>query len=69
VRVTEKIGFYIEYIGLYRDGLAVDSSLHFVDGGFTYLMDYNTQFDIRAGHGLNDASADFFGGVGLSKRF
>lgn len=69
VPVTDKVGFYFEYFGLYTDGLASDFPSHFINGGFTYLWDYNTQFDIRAGHGLNDKSADFFGGIGLSKRF
>jgi hypothetical protein len=69
VPVTAKIGFYIEYFGLYTDGLASDYPSHFINGGFTYLLNYDTQFDIRAGHGLNDAAADFFGGVGLSRRF
>lgn len=69
VPITEKIGFYIEYIGLYTDGRASDYAAHFVNGGFTYLLSYDTQFDIRAGQGLNDLSEDFFGGIGLSKRF
>jgi len=69
VPLTEKVGCYIEYFGLYTDGLASDFPSHFIDGGFTYLVNNNTQFDIRAGHGLNDRSADFFGGVGLSQRF
>lgn len=69
VPITEKIGFYFEYFGLYTDGLATDSPGHVINGGFTYLLNYDTQFDIRAGHGLNDATDDFFGGIGLSKRF
>ena len=69
VPITEKIGCYFEYFGLYTDGLASDFPAHFIDGGFTYLLNYDTQFDIRAGHGINDAAEDFFGGIGLSKRF
>lgn len=69
IPISEKVGWYFEYFGLYTDGLASDFPAHFIDGGFTYLWDNNTQFDIRAGHGLNDAAMDFFGGVGLSKRF
>jgi hypothetical protein len=68
VSLSDKWGSYIEYFGLYTDGLAADFSQHFIDGGFTYLVNYNLQLDVRAGTGLNDASEDLFAGVGLSYR-
>lgn len=42
---------------------------HYCDGGLTYLISSDVQWDIRAGLGLNDAADDFFVGTGLSIRF
>jgi len=66
--LTDRLGFYIEYFGLYFDGRDDDTPENYADGGFTFLFDDNNQFDIRAGKGLNDAADDFFGGVGMSFR-
>lgn len=66
--VTEDVGFYLEYFGLYPDGAFASLPENYIDGGFTYLLNYDVQFDIRAGVGLNDAADDFFAGAGLSVR-
>lgn len=42
---------------------------HYTDGGFTYKLTDDIQWDIRAGLGRNDAAADYFVGTGLSVRF
>ena len=42
---------------------------HYINGGFTYLITNDIQWDIRAGAGLNDAAEDYFIGTGLSIRF
>lgn len=42
---------------------------HYFNGGFTYLLSDDMQFDIRAGVGLNSAAVDYFLGTGLSVRF
>lgn len=42
---------------------------HYFDGGFTYLLRNNMQFDVRAGVGANAAAVDFFAGSGLCVRF
>jgi len=42
---------------------------HYFDGGLTYLISSDVQWDLRAGLGLNDAADDFFVGTGLSIRF
>jgi hypothetical protein len=39
------------------------------NGGFTLLMNENTQLDLRVGAGLNNEAPDFFAGAGLSFRF
>lgn len=66
--LTNELRGYFEYFGLYPDGKGDESPLHFLDGGFTYLIDDNTQLDIRVGKGLNEASEDFFVGTGISLR-
>lgn len=63
--LSEKWGAYTEYFGLFPD---MGNNEHYANGGFTYLIDNNTQFDIRAGGGLNNAADDFFFGVGLTLR-
>lgn len=69
VPLTDVLGMYIEYFGLYTYGRAVDVPANFVDGGFTYLVTPNVQLDIRAGLGLNERAEDFFTGSGISVRF
>jgi hypothetical protein len=41
----------------------------FMDGGILYQPTPNTQFDLRAGFGLNGRPEDFFTGAGFSVRF
>lgn len=68
VSLTERLGTYIEYYGIYHNTRESDCA-HTVNGGFTYLITNNLQFDIRAGFGLNEEADDFFTGAGLSWRF
>jgi hypothetical protein len=42
---------------------------HYLNGGLTYLINNDVQFDVRVGWGLNEAAEDFFAGAGLSVRF
>jgi hypothetical protein len=65
---TDELRSYLEYFGLYFDGLSGGRPEHYVDGGFTYLLNNDTQLDIRAGHGLSSTADDFFAGVGFSVR-
>lgn len=67
--VTDSIGMYIEYFGLYTAGRRENFPANFIDGGFTYLLNNDVQFDIRAGKGLNNHADDLFTGVGMSLRF
>ncbi len=67
--LTDELGAYLEYFGFYPDDTDVDTTTqHFVNGGFTYLLNADVQFDLRAGFGLNDAASDFFSGVGITFR-
>jgi len=69
ISLNDHWGAYIEYFGIFSDGLADEYSENYIDGGFTYLINNNNQLDIRAGKGLNEDAYDFFGGVGYSVRF
>lgn len=45
------------------------SSSHYVDGGFTFLMNKNLQFDISGGYGLQKQITEFFIAAGAAFRF
>lgn len=42
---------------------------HYFNGGLTFLVNDDIQWDVRAGKCLNDAADDYFVGTGLSIRF
>ena len=67
--LTEKIGGYAEWFGIFPDDALTAQTEHYFNGGFTYLVNNDLQWDIRAGVGLNDNSDDYFIGTGLSMRF
>lgn len=71
VSLTEKIGCFVEWFALLpHSAVAADAEpVHFLDGGFTYLVNNNLQLDLSAGVGLNDDASDYFLGTGLSARF
>ena len=59
------LGVYAGYAGSFTTG--PDAS--FVEGGLTYLLHPNTQFDLNGAVGVSDAADDFFIGAGLAHRF
>ena len=65
--VAERVGGYIEIFG--SQGLSADGDPIHLDGGFTYLLDDDTQFDFFVGAGLNDDAPDWFVGIGFAKRW
>jgi hypothetical protein len=67
--LTERVGAYTEWYGLFPSGATTEHVQHYFNGGFTYLISNDIQIDIRAGVGLNDSADDFFMGVGMSFRF
>lgn len=67
--LTERIGAYTEYFGLYPSGASSTLPENYFDGGFTYLVTNNLQLDVRGGVGLNRAAADYFVGSGFVVRF
>ncbi len=68
IGLTDRIGMYHEWIMLDFDDALGSPTQHFYNGGFTYLVTPNLQLDWRAGTGLNDASGDYFTGVGFAVR-
>jgi hypothetical protein len=67
--LSEKLGAYTEWFAFFPAGAEVALPEHYFDGGFTYHLYNNLQFDVRAGVGLNDAADNFFAGPGCVIRF
>lgn len=65
---TDKLGSYAEWYMFAPAGAETAQNQQYFDGGFTYLINNNFQWDIRAGVGLNEAADDFFTGSGVSIR-
>lgn len=67
--LTDELGFYTEWYAFFPSGADTARVEHYLNGGFTYLVSNDVQWDIRVGTGLSDASDDYFVGTGLSIRF
>lgn len=67
--LTEELRAYTEWFAFFSSGSREFQTQHYFNGGFTYLINDDLQWDIRAGVGLNGAADDFFTGTGLSIRF
>lgn len=67
--LSDQLGAYTEWYALLPSGADTAPVQHYFNGGFTWLLNNDVQWDIRAGTGLNDASDDYFVGTGLSIRF
>jgi hypothetical protein len=65
VSLTEKLGLFIEYVGVAGDGDYEASG----NVGFTWASTENLQWDIAVGVGLNDAAEDFSVAQGVTFRF
>ena len=69
--LTDKWGAYTEWFALFPAGATAPDvgPEQYFNGGFTYRVTNNLQFDIRAGVGLNDRADDFFTGTGFAFRY
>jgi hypothetical protein len=68
--LTDEAGGYVEWYALFPHAATGGvKPEHYLNGGFTYLLSSDVQFDIRAGYGLNDVADDVFIGSGFSVRF
>jgi Putative MetA-pathway of phenol degradation len=66
--ITDWLGSYVEYFGFYPNDLGTDCA-HSVNGGLTFLINNNLQFDVRTGVGLNEEADDLFTGAGFVIRW
>lgn len=67
--LTDDVGAYTEWYALFPHSADTAQVEHYFNGGFTWLLNNDVQFDVRAGTGLNEDADDFFVGTGLSIRF
>ena len=67
--LTDTVGCYSEWFAIIPNGSFSMATEQYLDGGLTWRLNDDIQLDARVGTGLNDAAADFFGGIGLSMRF
>lgn len=65
----EHLGAYTEVFALFPSGASTALPEYYFDGGFTFPITNDLQFDIRAGVGLNEPADDFFAGSGFVVRF
>jgi hypothetical protein len=65
---TDWLGGYIEYFGFYPAERDQDCA-HTLNGGLTFPITDNLQFDVRSGFGLNEQADDFFVGSGFVIRY
>ena len=67
--MTDSVGAYTEWFGFFPHSSEAAKPEHYFNGGLTFLLTDDIQWDVRAGVGLNDAADDSFVGTGLSIRF
>lgn len=65
----EHVSAYTEVFAFFPSGASLALPEYYFDGGFTFPITNNLQFDIRAGVGLNEPADDFFAGSGVVVRF
>jgi hypothetical protein len=65
---TDWLGSYVEYFGFYPNDRSTDCA-HSINGGLTFPVTDNLQFDVRLGAGLNEEADDFLVGSGFAVRW
>jgi hypothetical protein len=63
--LTDRIGAYTEWYGLFPHSADTAMPEHYFDGGLTFSVTNDLQLDCRAGVGLNDNADDYFIGAGM----
>ncbi len=66
---NETVGGYAEWFALIPTRSEVGPTEHYFNGGITWKLSNDIQYDVRAGVGLNEPAADYFLGTGLALRF
>lgn len=67
--LTDRLGAYTEYYGLFPSGADETRPENYFNGGLTVLINNDVQWDVRSGVGLNENADDYFVGTGLSIRY
>jgi hypothetical protein len=67
--LTESSTMYVEWYGIYSDGLADEFVVSVFNMGVDYYLSNNFVVDWRVGRGLSDDADDFFVGAGGGYRF
>ncbi len=67
--LSARAAVYAEWFAFFHDEPLEIRAEHYANGGFTWSLGDDLQWDIRAGVGLSDAATGFFGGTGLVVRF
>lgn len=68
ISLTGRLGAFVEYFG-FSEETDGGPGTHYLDGGLTFGISNDLQLDARVGLGLNEASPDWFAGVGAAIRF
>ena len=66
--VGARTGVYAEWYALFHAAPQGTRTEHYANGGFTWSVADDIQWDIRLGAGLNEAATDFFAGTGFALR-
>ena len=64
IGISEKLGAFVETFGRFNNDMVTNS----IDGGFTFLLLPNLQFDISGAIGITDSAVDYYAGAGFSFR-
>jgi hypothetical protein len=68
ISLTDRLGMFVEYFG-FSEETDGGPDTHYLNGGTTFGISNDLQLDARIGFGLNEASPDWFAGVGAAVRF
>lgn len=69
IETTERTTMYVEWFGLYSQGLTDDFTIDVFNIGVDYYVTDDFVLDIRFGKGLSNDTDDFFSGIGGGYRF
>lgn len=67
--VGARAGVYAEWFAFFHDEPLGTRAEHYVNGGLTWRLGDDLQWDIRLGVGLSEAATGLFAGTGLAVRF
>ncbi len=66
--VDEQVGLFAEWYTLFPQNSTTVKTEHYLNGGVTYLLSPDLQFDVHYGVGLTEVSNNYFAGMGFAFR-